>query len=72
MVVPALGAYLECESGADFVRQDLCDDSVKGREDLHSQLGLNAAFVDQIVKGICQGQAETKQSKSALMPPHSD
>lgn len=53
--------YLECEPGPDLIGQNLGDYFVEGGEDLHSQLRLDAAFVNQVVKGIRQGQAEASQ-----------
>ncbi len=59
--------YLESEPGPDLLGQNLGDDLVKGGQDLHSQLWLDAALVDQVVKRIREGQAETSE---AIVSPH--
>lgn len=51
--------YLESESSPDLVSQDFGDDLVKGREDLHRQLRLDATLVDQIIESVGQRQTET-------------
>lgn len=58
--------YLEGQSGPDFIRQNLSDNLVKGAEDLHCQLGLNSAFVNQIIESISQGQTKARGSLSQL------
>lgn len=50
--------YLEREPGPDLIGQNLGDNLVKSGQDLHGQLRLDAALVNQVVKGIRQGQAE--------------
>lgn len=60
-------AYLECQPGPNFVGQDLGDHPVEGRQDLHGQLRLDATFVDQVIEGIGQGQAETRRIR---VSPH--
>lgn len=59
--------YLESQPGPNFVGQDFGDHPVEGRQDLHCQLRLDATFVDQIIKGIGQGQAETRRIELAPM-----
>jgi hypothetical protein len=53
--------YLERKPGPDLLGQNLGHYLVEGGQDLHSQLRLDAALVDQVVKGIRQGQAEASQ-----------
>lgn len=48
-------SYLEGQSGPNFVRQDFSDNLVKGPKDLHRQLGLDTALIDQVVEGIGEG-----------------
>jgi hypothetical protein len=52
--------HLEGKPGADFIRQYLGDNPVKCGEDLHGELGLDAAFVDEVVQRVGQRQAETR------------
>lgn len=44
--------YLERQSGPDLLGQNLGDHLVKGGQDLHSELRLDTALVDQVVQGI--------------------
>lgn len=60
-MTPSAERYLEREPGPDLLGQNLGDDLVKGGQDLHGQLRLDAALVDQVIKGIRQGQAEASQ-----------
>jgi hypothetical protein len=48
-------SYLEGQSGPNFVGQNFSDNLVKGPKDLHRQLGLNTAFVDQVIESIGEG-----------------
>lgn len=66
-MTPSAKRYLERESGPDLLGQNLGDDLVKGGQDLHGQLRLDAALVDQVVKRIREGQAETSQ---VTVSPH--
>lgn len=59
--------YLEREPGPDLLGQNLGDDLVKGGQDLHGQLRLDTALVDQVVKRIREGQAKTSQ---VTVSPH--
>ena len=51
-------AHFECESCLDFVRQHFSHHAVKIVQDLHGELRLDAAFVDQIVDGVDEGLAD--------------
>lgn len=64
--MPSLGntAYLEREPGPNLIRKNLGHHPVKGRENLHRQLWFNAAFVDQVIKGIGQRLAEASHIRS--------
>lgn len=53
-------AHLEGKPSADFIRQHLGDSPVKSGENLHGELGLDAAFVDEVVQRVGQRQAETR------------
>ena len=57
-------AHLERKPSADFIRQHLGNNPIKGGEDLHGELGLDTAFVDEIVQRVGQRQAETGLSNS--------
>ncbi len=51
-------AYLEVQPSANLVRKNFRNNTVKGRQNLHGELGLDPSFVDQIIEGVGQGQAE--------------
>ena len=57
-----LQVYLECKPCAHFLGKNLRDNAVKGREDLHRQLGLDPALVDQVIERIGKGETETATS----------
>lgn len=50
---------LEGQPGSHFLREHLGYHLVEGGENLHRQLRLDAAIVDQIIQGVGQGEAET-------------
>ena len=52
--------YLESKPSAHFVCEDLGDYSVKGRKNLHGELRLNSAFIDQVIEGVGKGQAQAR------------
>lgn len=41
-----------------MVCESVGDDSVKGRKNLHGELGLDTAFVDKVVEGISKTPAD--------------
>ena len=51
-------AHFERESCLDFVRQHFSHHAVKIVQDLHGELGLDAAFVDQIVDSVDERLAD--------------
>jgi hypothetical protein len=50
--------YLKSQTSADLIRKNFGNNAVKCGENLHGQLRLNATFVDQVIKGVCQRQAK--------------
>ena len=52
-------SYLERQLHLHFIRQHLRDNTIESRENLHRELWLDPAFVDQIIERIGKGQADT-------------
>jgi hypothetical protein len=52
-------AHLECKPRLDLVCEHIGDRLVEVDEDLHGQLGLDAALGDQIVQRVREGAAQT-------------
>ena len=44
--------YLEVQPRAHLIRQNLRNNPIKRGQNLHGELGLDAAFVDQVIEGI--------------------
>jgi hypothetical protein len=51
--------YLERKPCAHFIREHFCNNTIKRGENLHGELGLNPAFVDQVIERIGKGETET-------------
>lgn len=49
---------LECQAGLDLLREDVGDGAVEVGEDLHGQLGLDAALRDEVVQRVCERAAQ--------------
>lgn len=50
--------YLERKPRAHLLAQNLGDHAVEGGQDPHGELRLDAALVDQVVEGVCEGEPE--------------
>lgn len=46
-------AYLERQPRPHMRSQNLGNVTIVIRENLHSQLGLDAAFIDEVIEGVC-------------------
>ena len=53
-----MNEYPEIQPSSDFISQHFCDDTVKGGEDLHRKLRLDAALIDQVIESIGERQAD--------------
>ena len=53
-----LRTYLEGQPRLHLLRQGLGDATIKVRQDLHRQLGLDATLADEIIEGICERHAD--------------
>ena len=51
--------YLECEPRLDLVCEHVGNGLVEVCEDLHGQLGLDAALGDQVVQRVREGTTQT-------------
>lgn len=51
--------YLERQPRFDFVRKNFSDASVEVREDLHSELRLDATISYEVVEGIGESHSDT-------------
>lgn len=52
-------SYLERKFHLHFIRQHLRDNTIESRKNLHGELRLDPAFVDQVIERIGKGQADT-------------
>lgn len=59
--------HLERQARPDLFLQDLGNRSVKVRQDLHGQLGIDAVLGDQVIEGVRQGGADAAR-RLVLVP----
>lgn len=52
--------YLERQPRLHLLSQHLCDTAIEVRQDLHRELGLDAALADQVIEGVRKRHADAK------------
>jgi hypothetical protein len=60
--------HLKSQPGLDSLLQRLGNNAIELGQDLHGQLRVDPLVPDQLVQGIRQGDAETRQTRSAKRP----
>jgi len=61
--------HLERQPRLDLLLQRLGNNAIELGEDLHGELGVDALLADQLVQGICQGDAETAWGDEGMCQP---
>ena len=56
--------YLELHTNLYFLLEHLSDDSIKGSDNLHSELRFDSLLVNEVIEGIDERQSDAGRCRS--------